>query len=226
MEQLYPRKKSELICGLVYLPLHIFVMPVAVSVALHTFFTVSSDAVLTLTYYLIGFLFLIICMRGFLKDSFSDFIDSFVPAMQSVLLSYLIYILLLYGVSILLAVIKVQLPENPNGTEITAQIAQNRWAMIVSTLLLAPIVEETLFRGVLFGLVRKASRVAAYVASFLLFSVYHLIAYLAAGFDVRIIFCMLQYLPGAVALAACYERSGTIWAPVILHIIINAMATL
>ena len=223
---LYPQKRKELICGLIYLPLHIFLMPFAVSLVFAPllFGKTPSEATLTLIYYLIGFLFILVFMSGFLKGSFSDFTDRFASSLQSALLGYILYIIMLYAVSYILTLISAQPPSNPNNEAVTSQISRNWETMLVSTILLAPIVEETLFRGVLFGLIRKRSRTAAYIVSFLLFATYHLWTYALKGFDIRYIFYMLQYLPGSIALARCYEKSGTIWAPVLLHMMINGVS--
>ncbi len=226
MDLLYPSKRKELIFGLIYLPLHMFVMPLAVSLVFTGLFyplgRTPSEATLTLIYYLIAFLFIVFCMRGFLKSSFSDFIDRFALSIQSVLLSYMLYIIMLYALTYILSLLNVQSAANPNNEAVTRQISRHWETMVVSTVLLAPIVEETLFRGVLFGLIRKRNRAAAYTISFLFFSFYHLWTYTLGGFDIRFIFYMLQYLPGSIALARCYEKSGTIWAPVILHMVINS----
>ncbi len=228
MDLLYPKKKSELVCGIIYLPLHIFVMPFAVALVFTRVFSpfgkVPSEATLTLIYYLVAFLFILLSMRGFLKSSFSDFVDRFAAVIQSVLLGYILYIVMLYALTYLLTLLNAQPTANPNNEAVTAQISRHWETMVVSTVLLAPIVEETLFRGILFGLIRRKNRTAAYVVSFLLFSLYHIWTYALKGFDIRFIFYMLQYLPGSIALARCYERSGTIWAPVILHMIINGVS--
>ena len=202
-------------------------MPYAVTLVFTRLFSpfgkIPSEATLTLIYYLIGFLFILVCMSGFLKSSFSDFIDHFASSMQSALLGYIFYIIMLYALTYLLTLINAQPPANPNNEAVTAQISRHWETMLVSTVLLAPIVEEALFRGILFGLIRKKNRTAAYIISFLVFSTYHLWTYALKGFDIRYIFYMLQYLPGSIALARCYEKSGTIWSPVILHMMINAV---
>jgi len=33
--------------------------------------------------------------------------------------------------------------------------------------------------------------------------------------------CFLQYLPAGFALAFCYRRSGSIFAPILVHMVVN-----
>ena len=54
---------------------------------------------------------------------------------------------------------------NVNDTSIMELTQQNYTLMAIGTVLLVPVVEETLYRGVVFGSLYKRSRVAAYTVS-------------------------------------------------------------
>jgi membrane protease YdiL (CAAX protease family) len=118
---------------------------------------------------------------------------------------------------------------NPNDEIIIEHIKINPNTMIAVTVLLGPVVEETLFRGVVFGTIRRKNRTAAYLVSFIVFAVYHLWEYILVAISTTgasgwsLILNLLQYLPGSLALAWCYERSNTLWAPIFLHMLINAL---
>ena len=94
--------------------------------------------------------------------------------------------------------------------------------MFAVAVLLAPIVEEPLFRGLLYGQIRRRSRAAAYCVSVLLFCFYHVWQYLLL--DWRYIFQMINYVPASVGLCYSYEKSGTVWAPIAFHMFINAVS--
>ena len=96
--------------------------------------------------------------------------------------------------------------------------------IIVAAVLLAPIVEETLFRGALFGTLRGRNRLLAYAVSALAFAVYHMWQYFIAGFEWQMLLFLLQYIPPSIALCWCYEKSGSIWAPITLHALVNFMS--
>ena len=88
----------------------------------------------------------------------------------------------------------------------------------------APVIEETLVRGVVFGTIRPASRVLAYIVSALLFTLMHNWQYFGLYPALSILLSCLPYIPASVALAWVYEKGGTIWAPITLHALINAMS--
>ncbi len=230
MDSLYPAHKKELIFGIVYLPVHVFLMPIVVSIFSKYVFVAfklsNTGANMTLIYYGVSFVILMIFMRGFLKDSFSVLIDSGVSAITFSLVGYFQYFMLVYAMSAAFMLITKQSGINPNSAAVSEQISSNSKAMILSTVVLAPIVEETLFRGALFGLIRRKNRVAAFIVSYLFFSVYHLWAYALEGISPIFVFYLLQYLPGSYILARCYEKSGTIWSPVMLHMMINGVSVL
>ena len=91
---------------------------------------------------------------------------------------------------------------------------------------LAPLVEEPLFRGAVFGSIYHKNRYAAYAVSTLLFALYHVWQYVAVYGDASYLLYMLNYVPASVALAFAYERSGSIWVPMALLAAINAASML
>ena len=89
---------------------------------------------------------------------------------------------------------------------------------------LAPVVEEALFRGYVFGNLREYSRGAAYLVSCLVFALIHVWPFFAESWDMGCLMVMGQYLvPGAV-MAWTYERSGSLWGSVLLHCAVNGLA--
>ena len=93
------------------------------------------------------------------------------------------------------------------------------WAII-----LAPIIEETLVRGLVFGSLHRTSRWLAYIVSCFLFVFMHNWQYFALYPAGSVLLSCVPYIPAAVALGWVYEKSSTIWAPITLHALINAMS--
>jgi membrane protease YdiL (CAAX protease family) len=215
--------KSERIIGIIYLPLHIFVLPTLLIFLIPQLFRHSeaaSVANINLILYVISFLFIFIFLFRYLKSSFSDLFANILNTVKAIVLAYLFY----YAVSMLfssLLSLFLQETANPNTREIINQTKLNANTMIIIAVLLAPVVEETLFRGALFGTIRTKSRVAAYIVSVLLFSAYHLWQPLVYNFEWSLLLYLLQYIPASIALCWCYEKSGSIWAPIVLHALIN-----
>ena len=95
---------------------------------------------------------------------------------------------------------------------------------LLIVILLAPFVEEVLFRGLVFGNLKAKSRFAAYAVSCALFALLHVWQFALKSQDVTYFWLMVQYLvPGAV-LAWAYEHSGTLWTSIGLHAAANALS--
>ena len=113
---------------------------------------------------------------------------------------------------------------NLNDYSISAQISDAPRNTVLIVVLIAPFIEEVLFRGYVFGSLKGRSRSLAYVVSCLLFAFLHVWQFV--GGDVLSLnraVLLIQYLvPGAV-LAWAYDRSGNLWGPLLLHVAANAL---
>ena len=113
---------------------------------------------------------------------------------------------------------------NLNNDAVIDMAKANLSQTAAMAVLLAPIVEEALFRAGIFGLLRRKSRVLAYLGSALLFGLYHV--WSGAIFDpIQLVFT-LQYLPSSLALAWVYERTDSIWSSIFLHMLTNLISVL
>lgn len=216
--------KTESIVGWIYLFVHIFALGYIVALAniyLFPLFGFSLSTLhLNLLYYAISFVFLLCFLHSFMRSSFGELCSHKMDTLISVLIFYFVYMIVLYLVALFIGLFLDNL-ENPNNAAITSMAKLNPNTMIVIGVLLAPIVEEILFRGVAFGTIRKSSRVAGYIVSSLLFALYHLWEYMLSGFSWDLVLYLLQYIPAGIILCLCYERSKNIWGPVFLHMMIN-----
>jgi len=217
----HPMEKYEKIVGLIWLGVHAALLPWLLTYiytrVLRNMNVVLTGSNLNLIYYVVSFAFVLVFLFRFLRSSFSDLLDAPFLALQSVALGYLFNYAAVFLLALLLSLV-VKDAANPNQQEIVSQTKLDPNVMIVIAVLFAPIVEETLFRGVLFGTLRSKSRLLAYIVSVLLFSAYHLWHY---QLEWPMLLYLLQYIPASFALAWCYERSGSIWAPIVLHAAIN-----
>ena len=217
-------KKSERILGCIYIPVHAAVLPILMEIIIVVFGIGITMPYRTLVYFTASFVIILAIMFRFLRSSFSDLIDEFWRAVQAVILGYVLYRVLIWVAVLLMQ--QIMTSENPNSEMIASDLSGNYRVMLIIAAVLAPIIEETLFRGALFGTIRQKSRIAAYVVSVLLFSLFHLWDYLVFDPSWGMLVLIVQYIPPSIALAWCYERGGTIWAPILLHSAINIVATL
>lgn len=213
-------RPGERIAALIYLPIHLFALPLLLPYL--TLVTPQLDAVdINLIYYITGFAYtLILCWR-FLRAGFDAALDSLGRFFLAVIGAYALeYVLSMLLTAVLLLLGGADMT-SPNNNAISAMAPEGFNKLIAMTVFMAPVVEEVLFRGLVFGALRRRSRVAAWIVSVLVFSLYHVWQY-ALSEPLYLITAVL-YVPASVALNWCYERSGSIWAPIAYHMITNAI---
>lgn len=108
-----------------------------------------------------------------------------------------------------------------NDQTIRDLVAEDYFLMFLGTVILVPITEETLFRGLVFRGLYDHNKVLAWVVSVVLFSAIHIISYVGAYPLPTLLLCFLQYIPAAVCLAVAYRLSGSLLAPILIHALVN-----
>ncbi len=92
----------------------------------------------------------------------------------------------------------------------------NRFLLTGTALVLAPLAEEIIFRGYIFGVLRRyTGRWWAMVISALIFAAIHAHIPSLAGLFVL-----------AVALTLVYEGAGSLWAPILMHSMFNGITVI
>ena len=110
---------------------------------------------------------------------------------------------------------------NQNDASIAAMKKGGYYLMLLGTVVLAPLTEECVFRGLIFRNLWKTSAIAAYLVSMAAFSAVHIVSYIGVDSPLHLVLAFLQYLPAGVWLAWCYTKSGSIFGPIVMHAIIN-----
>ena len=113
---------------------------------------------------------------------------------------------------------------NLNDETVNAMLLGDPRLIITTVVVLAPIVEECLYRGLLFRGIYDRSPAAAWLLSVGLFSATHVVGYLGLYSPLEVAISFVQYLPAGIVLALTYRQTGTILGPMLTHSIINFMA--
>ena len=212
--------RGEAIAALLYLPVHILLLPVALTLAGPSLGLGEAD--LNLILYAVGAVYMLLLLFKFLRRDFDPLLDRPGYCLLEIITSYA----LMYLANMVVAGIFMLIPwftqENLNNSAIMDMAGQNWGKMSAMAVFLAPIVEECMFRAGIFGALRKYNRWAAYIASVLAFSVYHVYAY--ALTDSTYWIYLLQYIPVSILLCRVYERTNTIWSSIFFHMLINWMS--
>ena len=137
-------------------------------------------------------------------------------------------LLSLFVLSWLLGFVISMYPDYSNGNQEALERLSGRYPlwMGLMTCVTAPLIEELLFRGLVFSALRPRSRFWAYLLSGLLFALPHVSAYV---FDVPTAVSavnLLLYFTMGLVLARVCERSGSVFTSVLLHALYNTIITL
>ena len=216
-------RRGEKIGGVIWLVIYMLLMSLIVTFVM-TMLGYGEDLVrINQVFFVVNFLITCLLFRHFLTDSLAVVMERPLRLLKGILLGFCLYEAGQIALSLLYEVIAPDLwTANDEGV---AQIAgMNYGAMWAGAVLLAPLVEETLMRGLVFGNLRKKSRVLAYAVSTLAFGIIHVLGY---AWDMDVWTLVLNwglYMVPSIVLAVTYEYTGTIWGPTALHMILNALS--
>ena len=221
---LYPTP-SETTWGIRYLLFELAFLPGLLSLILELLNLDVTTAEFNLCCFTVNFLSVLWIFRQFLKESFLHTLKNPVPfglaALTGLAAYWMTNQLLSRGIQLLR-------PDffNINDAAISANAQSQFLLTAIGSVLLVPLAEECLFRGLLFSLFRRRGRRAAYLVSTLLFCCIHVSGYVG-GYDwLVLVLCFVQYIPAGLALAWSFEASGSIYAPIVIHTLVNLIAIL
>lgn len=205
--------------GWVFFALFVLAFPPLMGLIQRSFGGELPIAEANVIYYLLSATVVFLVFWSYLKSSFGLLLDR-LPENLFALVTGLIGALALQFL-----VLRLPYPvENPNFLSYPEQYLLSPGATLVILAVLMPVVEEVLFRGLLFGSVRPYSKPLAWVlsaAAYCLYCVWQFVFSYGEA-DLRYLLLGIQYLPMSLALTWCYDRGGSIWSAVVLHGAINA----
>ncbi len=216
--------RGELIGGLCYLPFYLVLLS-WILLFLSGLLGLGWDLLtVNVVYFVCNFLAVVAIFHRFLLRSMEQVTSHFWQVVQAIILGFALY----YVLNLLLGVVLSFLsPEflNPNEQAVEGLLQDSFSLMSICTVLLAPLVEETLVRGLLFSNLYPVNRILAYGISILAFSFLHVYGYFGTVSLSDLLFSATAYIPASIALGWTYEKAGTIWGPIFLHAILNAVST-
>ena len=211
---------SEKRNGLIYFAVSLFILPNLLSLAGLTFRLDPAD--LNLGFYWINLAFVVWVFRRFLLKNLLIALDRVFPVVWYAMLGYLGYTTLGEMLSVLIYSLS---PEFVNANDVTVSaLIQASPMLAFAVAFLAPITEETFYRGLVFRGLWDKNPILAYLVSIALFSAVHVTGYIGLLSPLHLLLSFLQYLPAGYCLAFVYRRSGTIICPMLVHIAVNTVA--
>lgn len=178
-----------------------------------------SDAELNFTFFLINFLAVLFIFHRFLGSSAKRLLNHPVESFEAVVLGAVAYAACGYIMTWLLHQLSPGFA-NRNDASLAALSKGSYYMMAVGTVILVPPAEECFYRGLVFRNIYKTSHVAAYLVSIALFAAIHIVGYRYTPMEMLLSF--LQYVPAGLCLAWSYTKADTIFAPILIHAMVNA----
>ena len=216
--------RRQVIAGLIFLPFYLILLSLGLELLLRAVLPEEPTAAqLNACFYAVSAVATLLIFGSFLRQNFSR--TDWRRVFRSLPLSLLIY----YGISIAVnSVVLLLQPEfaNENNNAILGIMETSPIFVVILSVILAPMIEESIFRGLIFGNLLRFGRFLAYAVTALGFAAIHVVGYLGILSALEIVLSILQYVPAAVVLCAVYEKHDTIAAPMLLHACINLIACL
>ena len=221
---IYPNLRERNI-GWFYWAFQLLVLPTLLVTGSHWLGCRLNEVWLNIWFFLLNLVCGLVIFFRYLTNSIRHFTENLKASLSTAVIGFFLY----YGASMIVNILLLKwYPEflNVNNLSIQFMLEQEYVLMTLCTVFCAPITEEILYRGLVFGHLRMKSRVLAYIVSALIFCSIHVVGYIGSYPIGLLILCFLQYVPAGVFLSWSYERSGTICTSILIHIAINAIGVL
>lgn len=218
-----PLTKKEINWGIRYLLFQLVFLGSFLSWGLPMIFPQVRSIHIDTVYFVINFIAVLCIFYHFLGLSSKHGISNWSKLLLTSGAGFVVYWMLIWGLN---SVIYRLYPDfqNINDASIGGYVRENFWITAIGTVVLVPITEEVLFRGLIFGALRQRSRMLAYLVCVLTFALIHVMGYFAEAPLWVLLLCLLQYIPAGLVLTWSYEYSGSILAPTLIHTTVNAIA--
>ena len=215
--------KGRLIFGWIYLAAQQFLIPLLIVWTAKLLSLPLSELGLNFIYFVLNFIVVVAVFGPFLARDLRHFGRHFWSCIGDSLVGFVVYWAANMFFSIWVALCFPNF-SNANDAAIQTMATENYKLILVSTVILVPIVEETLYRGVIYGTFARRSSVLGYILSAALFSAIHVVGYICQLSPGHLLVSFLQYLPAALTLTWSYAKSGTIFVPILIHTALNLLA--
>ena len=215
--------RQEKILGWLYMVFSLLALPALLQWVNGQLAEPVGESTLNFVYYLTNFLAIAGIFHRFLRSSLVAAWRDLWNFVQAVILGYVAYRAASYVMDFLVSRL---LPGfvNVNDAAISELAGTNYTLMLIGVVFLVPLAEEMLYRGLIFRNLWQDSKVAAYLVSMAAFAAIHVLGYLGTEDLTTLLICFIQYLPAGLCLAWTYSKADNLFAPIVVHAIVNAVA--
>lgn len=215
--------RKEVIFGWLLMAGQLLILPVIAVTVNGVLPAPVSDAQMNIALFVLEFLLATVIFRKFLRASARRALGSPFRCLRFAALGLLLYYIGSFVVSLVIGYIDSDF-SNINDSNISILAQDNYTLMFLCTVLLVPVTEELLYRGLIFRGLQKKNRLLAYLVSAAVFSLIHVVGYIGLTSTTTLLLCLLQYIPAGLSLCWAYEKADTIWAPILMHMTVNQIS--
>lgn len=220
-----PMTQQEVALGYGYLVLELFALPILLQLGNALLPQPLTDTELNFLFFGLNFLVTTVIFRKFLLKHGKYFLSDIFGCLRGSLHGFVAYWVLNYIVGSMIMLIAPDF-YNVNDSAISTMIDQNTGLMSFGTILLAPVAEELLYRGLIFRGLYNRKPLLGYLVSTLAFAGLHVVGYIGLYSPLHLALCLLQYIPAGICLGWAYAKTDSIFAPILMHIAINQIGIL
>ena len=215
--------RAQTIFTLLWLPVHCLLLPLLYAVLYVRGLLVLDDVYANLLIYAVSTLVLVLVLWRFFRRDFDALCDRPLSLLLTVVGAYFFCRFAENLLALVLSAFSIT-GTSDNNEAVIEMAKASLGPTTALSVFLAPIAEESIFRGAIFGSLRRRGRFLAYVVSILSFCLYHVWQSLLT--DPQQLLYMLLYVPASFFLAWVYEQTNSIWSSIFLHMLTNAVSML
>ena len=193
------RRETQL--GWFFFPISLFVLPTIIASVGDLLGAPLSPTTLNIFYFVINFLCVIGIFHRFLLESLKFAWATWRKCLRFTLQGLGMHFACALLVEVIIAPWVGPWFSNVNDDTIIEMSKNHTLLFSFCTIVLVPITEEILFRGLVFGTLYKKNHRFALCVSVLIFASIHLLDYIGTADWKTLLVCFLQYLPAGFALA-------------------------
>lgn len=211
---------AEITLGWIYYVIQLLILPEVIVLLLLLLGLNTSSFAVNFIYFCVNFAVFGLIFRKFLWKSLKKAWCAKKKCLAFAGLGFVVYWVL--NIVVFSLIVKLYPGYSNLNNEAVGSMAQDHFVpMAVATVLLVPVAEELVFRGLIFQGLYNRSRFLSYAISVSAFSLVHLVGYLGNMDLMHIILSFIQYLPAGFALCWVYGKTDTICTPILMHMLVN-----
>lgn len=218
-------KRSEMIPGWIYMIFQLTLLPTLLFAGNAQLPKPFSEAELNLVFFCMNFVSIWIIFRRYLIGSAKIALKAPLRCISTAALGFCAY---WFSNMVIGIFITTLYPDflNLNDQSILEMSRGSFFIMAIGTVLLVPVVEEVLYRGLIFHTLYNRNRITAYAVSSAIFSLIHIAGYITLYSPTALLLSFIQYIPAGLCLGWAYARADSVWAPILIHTLVNLIGIL